>query len=93
MLVFIDERDDSVDEGYFAIDMTVDEIINVPSCFHNGSGTMAFADGHVELHKWLTKEFQVRQQSGLNAVSTKFPSVASDNQDMLWLRNHATYAQ
>jgi prepilin-type processing-associated H-X9-DG protein len=92
ILVFIDERDDSVDEGYFAIDMTISEIINMPSCFHNGSGTMAFADGHTELHKWRTPEFQIRQQSGLNATSTKFPNVAANNEDMLWLRNHATYA-
>jgi type II secretory pathway pseudopilin PulG len=91
-LVFVDERDDSVDEGYFAVDMTINEIVNVPSCFHNGSGTVTFAHGHPELHKWLTPEFQIRQQSGLNATSTKFFTAAADDQDMLWLRRHASCA-
>ena len=92
MMVFMDERDDSVDDGYFCVDMERDWIVNVPSNFHGGSGTVTFADGHAELHKWRTEEFRIPQQTGLNAVSSKFFTVASDNQDILWLRSHATYA-
>jgi prepilin-type N-terminal cleavage/methylation domain-containing protein/prepilin-type processing-associated H-X9-DG protein len=90
-LVFLDERDDSVDEGYFGISMQQNWIVNVPSNFHTGSGTVSFGDGHVELHKWRTREFQIPQQSGLNPSISKFFTVAADNTDMLWLRGHATY--
>ena len=90
-LVFVDERDDSVDEGYFGISELTDWIVNVPSNFHNGSGSLTFADGHAELHPWRTAEFQIPQQAGLGAVSSKFFTVAANNEDMLWLRTHATY--
>lgn len=90
-LVFVDERDDSVDEGYFGISMQRDWIVNVPSNFHTGSGTVSFADGHVELHKWRTPEFQIPQQSGFTPTISKFFTVAADNTDMLWLRSHATH--
>ena len=90
-LVFVDERDDSVDEGYFGISMQTDWIVNMPSDFHNGAGTVTFADGHTELHHWRTKELHPPQQSGLATSSSKFPTVASNNEDMLWLRAHATY--
>jgi prepilin-type N-terminal cleavage/methylation domain-containing protein/prepilin-type processing-associated H-X9-DG protein len=89
-IVFIDERDDSVDEGYFGISMLTDWIVNVPSVFHTGSGTVSFGDGHVELHKWRTPQFQIAQQSGLNVSSSKFFRVDSKNEDMLWLRAHAS---
>jgi prepilin-type N-terminal cleavage/methylation domain-containing protein/prepilin-type processing-associated H-X9-DG protein len=89
--VFMDERDDSVDEGYFGVSMVDNWIVNVPSCFHNGAASVSFADGHAELHKWRTPDFQIKQQSGLNAVSSKFFFVAANNEDMLWLRNHASY--
>ena len=89
-MVFVDERDDSVDEGYFGVSMETDWIVNMPSDFHNGSGTLTFADGHAELHHWITPELNPPQQSGLYPQETKFPSVAANNVDMLWLRAHAT---
>ena len=88
--VFVDERDDSVDDGCFVTDMLTDWIANVPSNFHAGGGNLSFVDGHVERHRWLSGELQLRQQFGVGAVSSKFINVAGDNADMLWLRNHAT---
>ena len=37
-LVFVDERDDSIDDGYFAIDMQANQIVNFPASYHGGSG-------------------------------------------------------
>jgi prepilin-type N-terminal cleavage/methylation domain-containing protein/prepilin-type processing-associated H-X9-DG protein len=90
--VFMDERDDSVDDGYFCVDMQQNWIPNVPSNFHYGGGTVTFADGHVELHPWRTQEFQIPRQSGVATTSSKFFTVGANNEDMLWLRSHATYA-
>ena len=91
--VFMDERDDSVDDGYFCVDMQMDWIANVPSNYHYGNGTVTFADGHAEIHKWTTPEFQIAQPSGLTSTSSKFFTVAANNSDMLWLRTHASYHQ
>ena len=92
-LVYVDERDDSVDDGYFCIDMEANDLANVPSNFHYGGGTFSFADGHTELHQWRTPELQIPQQSGVSSTTSKFTSVSANNQDMLWIRSHATYHQ
>ena len=88
--VFIDERDDSIDDGYFAVDMMVDQLANLPAGYHAGSGAVTFADGHAEIHQWRSSEVLARQQSGVEAVKHEFISVSPDNVDLVWLRAHAT---
>ena len=89
-LVLIDERDDSIDDGYFAIDMVAQQLANFPAGYHAGSGAVTFADGHAEIHRWRSPEVLVQQQSGVEAVKHEFLPVSPDNTDLLWLRAHAT---
>jgi len=89
-LVFVDERDDSIDDGYFAIDMLVPQLVNFPAGYHAGSGAVTFADGHAEIHRWRSPEVLVRQQSGIESVKHEFLPVSQDNVDLVWLRTHAT---
>jgi prepilin-type N-terminal cleavage/methylation domain-containing protein/prepilin-type processing-associated H-X9-DG protein len=89
-LVFIDERDDSIDDGYFAIDMVLDRIVNFPAGYHAGSGAATFADGHAEIHRWQSPEVLVRQQSGVEIVKHEYLPVSPTNRDLVWLRAHAT---
>ena len=89
-LVFIDERDDSIDDGYFAIDMQANQIVNFPASYHAGSGGATFADGHSVIHRWISQTLQPRQQIGDQTQKREFTTVQSNNPDMLWLREHAT---
>jgi prepilin-type N-terminal cleavage/methylation domain-containing protein/prepilin-type processing-associated H-X9-DG protein len=89
-LVFIDERDDSIDDGYFAIDMGTDQIVNFPASYHGGSGGVTFADGHAEIHRWTSVEVLARQQTGAQGGKFEFRPVAPDDPDLLWLRARAT---
>ena len=89
-LVFVEERDDSIDDGYFAIDMVAQELVNLPAGFHGGSGGVTFADGHAEIHRWHSAEALVPQQSGVPAVKHEYQPVAANNPDLAWLRAHAT---
>jgi prepilin-type N-terminal cleavage/methylation domain-containing protein/prepilin-type processing-associated H-X9-DG protein len=91
--VFVDERDDSVDDGFFAVTYAQDIIINIPANYHGGSGPVTFADGHAEIHRWRspgTTLKEMPQQSGLATQKYNFINVASDDEDLLWLRAHAT---
>ena len=88
--VFMDERDDSVDDGFFGVTMVQDTIIDVPANYHGGGGPVTFADGHAELHRWLSPDTRFPQQSGVITEKYNFISVASDDVDLLWLRDHAT---
>jgi len=89
-LVFIDERDDSIDDGYFATDMATAWIVNFPASYHAGSGGTTFADGHSEIHRWRSPELQPPQQTGSQGVKREFMPVVANNVDLLWLRAHAT---
>ena len=87
--VLIDEREDSINEGYFAVDMQEETIADYPASYHNDSGSLGFADGHAEIHKWLdprTKpplRLDINQSQGFNISSP-------NNKDMIWLRERTT---
>ena len=87
-IVFIDERSDSIDDGYFAIDMTVAQLVNLPAGYHNGASGITFADGRAQIHKWLDS----RTVPPLSSSFQKFISCAGDK-DLLWLQQHATTRQ
>jgi len=54
-LVFLDENDWTIDDGYFAIPVGTDPAKwqNSPSARHNNGGVLSFADGHAELWRWV----------------------------------------
>src|SRR5437763_808801 len=87
-MVFIDERSDSIDDGYFAIDMKTGggaQLVNLPASYHNGASGVTFADGHAEIHKWRDR----RTQPPLKKNFQKF-IVTPNNADLIWLQQHAT---
>ena len=57
MFVFIDEREESVDDGYFLVALPnpapTDGWGNLPAIYHNNAAGFGFADGHGEIHKWI----------------------------------------
>jgi prepilin-type N-terminal cleavage/methylation domain-containing protein/prepilin-type processing-associated H-X9-DG protein len=93
-IVFVDERDDSVDDGFFAVDMTRATLENLPSDSHNGAGGLTFADGHSEIHKWLASPALMPQVTGFATMQTgNGNNVQPNNPDLLYLRAHATFPQ
>ena len=93
--VFLDERDDSINDGYFVTEMTgfeprqpnVLQIIDFPSSYHNGAGGFSFADGHSEIKSWLdarTKAYHRRDYH----LTLGPPSPR--NVDIVWLQERAT---
>ena len=88
--VFVDERDDSIDDGFFGVSMGGATMVELPANYHGGGGPVTFADGHAELHRWQSPDTQFPQQSGVATENYKFIPVASDDPDLLWLRDHAT---
>ena len=51
--VFIDERNDSIDDGYFAITLSPPSWQNLPASWHSTGDVLSFADGHAEHWRWL----------------------------------------
>ena len=69
---FIDEQSDpspdlcSIDDGYFAVNLTTWDWQNIPASRHGNGGVFSFADGHGELWRWLEDDtrFLKRDPSG-----------------------------
>jgi len=81
--VFIDEREDSVDDGYFAITLSPPSWQNVPAAWHNQGVVLSFADGHAEHWRWLES----------TTITAKFPyGVLHKPVDRDFDRVHDAYA-
>jgi prepilin-type N-terminal cleavage/methylation domain-containing protein len=56
VFVFIEERGESIDDGFFAVPPPAQgatTVENMPSDNHNRAGVLAFGDGHAEEHRWM----------------------------------------
>ncbi len=88
--VFIDEREDSINDGYFAIDMDARyAVIDYPASYHNGSGTLSFADGHVESHRWVEATTSPPLRRGYHLPGGPKRLLLQDR-DMQWLTERTT---
>jgi prepilin-type processing-associated H-X9-DG protein len=50
-VVFVDEHEKSINEGWFVIDMEGRGLFDAPASRHDGTFTLSFADGHAEAWK------------------------------------------
>jgi prepilin-type N-terminal cleavage/methylation domain-containing protein/prepilin-type processing-associated H-X9-DG protein len=90
--VLLDERQDSINDGYFALEMdgypdiTTTKIVDYPASYHNAAAGFAFADGHSEIHRW--RDGRTMPPMGSGEVNYNTPT--SKNQDVFWMQDHAT---
>jgi prepilin-type N-terminal cleavage/methylation domain-containing protein/prepilin-type processing-associated H-X9-DG protein len=88
--VLLDERDDSINDGYFVVMMGDSAIVDYPSSYHNGSGNFVFADGHAEGHKWRDSRTNPIHRSDVHLPINPDGIPSPNNKDVLWLQQHAT---
>jgi prepilin-type N-terminal cleavage/methylation domain-containing protein/prepilin-type processing-associated H-X9-DG protein len=91
--VFLDEREDSINDGYFVVDMAgySDQpnrwkIVDYPASYHNGAGGLSFADGHSEIRKWVDPRTVPR----LSRSDIPLDQPSPNNQDVLWMQQRST---
>jgi hypothetical protein len=92
--VLIDEREDSINNGLFALqDHDIDpivpanvEFLNWPASYHNRAGSLNFADGHSEIKRWR----DARTMPPLGAAPGNGITSSPNNQDLVWLLQHST---
>jgi prepilin-type N-terminal cleavage/methylation domain-containing protein/prepilin-type processing-associated H-X9-DG protein len=81
IFVFLDEHADTLNDGFFVNRLDDYAWGNLPGSYHNGAVNLAFADGHLESHRWLVADtvrpvFRTRMD--------KFP--AAPPTDFDWLK-------
>ena len=88
--VFIDEREDSINDGYFAVEMTAKfAMLDYPASYHDESGVVTFADGHLEVHRWIetTTKPPIHPGDHLSLLPT---FTSTTDRDLLWLTERTT---
>ena len=82
--VFTDEHPDSMDDGILYASSTyttgTGDFTELPGSQHGGRCGLSFADGHAEIHKWLTAV--VMQPV---TYMTKHNTLVVNNADLAWL--------
>jgi prepilin-type N-terminal cleavage/methylation domain-containing protein/prepilin-type processing-associated H-X9-DG protein len=100
MMTFLDEREDSINNGWFGVNMSgmphggtpaspaSFAFFDFPAFYHNRAAGIAFADGHSEIHRWLDG----RTMKPIGTVSiVMLPGTPSpNNSDVAWINDHAT---
>ena len=89
--VTLDEREDSINDGWFVVDVRdrdgAAQIVDFPASYHNKAGGITFADGHAEIRKWRDP----RTCPALRKNSQLQLGVASaNNQDVAWLQERTS---
>jgi len=93
--IFLDEREDGINDGWFAVDMNgydpyrpaSYQIVDYPASYHNRAGGFAFVDGHAEIKKW---------QDARTTPSLKFGQPlplgrsSPNNRDVNWIQERTT---
>jgi prepilin-type N-terminal cleavage/methylation domain-containing protein len=85
LFVFIDEREDSINDGFFGV-WPGGIVVDCPASYHNRSGGLNYADGHSEIRKWSDGAlFKPIVQDAVYPVG----SMAPKDMDWLWQRSTA----
>ena len=91
--VFIDEREDSINDGFWVTWMPdypkleSTRIIDYPASYHNGAADHSFADGHDEIRKWRDARTVIPLKKN-GSIPLNHPS--PNNQDVKWVQDHTT---
>jgi prepilin-type N-terminal cleavage/methylation domain-containing protein/prepilin-type processing-associated H-X9-DG protein len=88
IFVLVDESRITINDDFFAINMAGYDpyqpgsiaFVDCPATYHNNAGSLSFADGHSEIHKW-------RDPRTRKAVLFE---ASPNNLDIAWFQDHAT---
>ena len=81
--VFVEEHEDSITRGNF---ICGEGWYTLPASRHGGAGTFSFADGHVEIKRWL----DARTILPVKRMVGWFLGSQPGNRDVLWMEERAT---
>jgi len=88
IFVLLDESNRTINDDFYAVNMAGFDpyvpgnlsFVDVPATYHNKAGSLSFADGHSEIHKW---------RDGRTITSILFQNSAN-NQDIAWFQERST---
>jgi prepilin-type N-terminal cleavage/methylation domain-containing protein/prepilin-type processing-associated H-X9-DG protein len=89
LMTFLDVNPKSICWPFFGVAISppgAEVVFHYPAVYHNNRGVLAFADGHVEGHKWRDPRILSPHSSSFHSHHDSSPN----NNDVVWLEQHAT---
>jgi prepilin-type processing-associated H-X9-DG protein len=88
IFVLTEEHPDSINDGYFLNKPDSMQWTDLPASYHKGAANLAFADGHLETHKWRFASTQPPARP--DAAHLPFPVPLAERADYDWLMERTT---
>jgi len=95
LFLFVDEREDSINDGWIAVDMGGFDpqkpasytMVDYPASYHNRACGFSFADGHSEIKKWTDpRTSPTLRQGALLTLGVSMPN----NPDIDWIQQRSS---
>jgi prepilin-type N-terminal cleavage/methylation domain-containing protein len=95
LFMFCDENMFTLQDGFLQISEKSGVFPDVPAAYLKGRNEFSFADGHSEVHKWMTATLiNVPYKLDVSAGGSVTPAAgAKQNADWIWFTTHATNPQ
>jgi prepilin-type N-terminal cleavage/methylation domain-containing protein len=102
LMTFLDEREDSINNGWFGVNMNgmphgmvpaspgAYAFFDFPAFYHHRAAGIAFADGHSEIHRW--RDGRTMRPIGTTSIVVLPGTASPNNQDVFWINDHASVA-
>lgn len=89
----VDEHPDSINDSFFIVSVNAGNWGDVPASYHNGACGFSFADGHAEVHKWLsrTSKYPVNPSNPDTSLNSVLPFDAAGRVDFKWYKERTAY--
>ena len=88
LFVCLDEREDSINDGWFAtVPDQLYSIVDFPAFYHGRAAGFSFADGHSEIHKWLVAATMPPINTSGDVASGVVP--LPGDRDTWWIAQHS----
>jgi len=84
--LMMDVHPNSICWPYFGVMMAKESFFNFPGSSHNRAANVAFADGHIETHRWVDP----RTLAAVSSDYHRHDDASPRNQDLVWLRDRTT---
>ena len=85
----LDEHPDGINDAFFVAGYNAAQWGDLPASYHNGACGFSFADGHAEVHKWLSRTSVYPVKFSFGVV----PFDAPGKLDFQWYQDRTGYTK
>ena len=90
--IFCDENPGSINDGYLEVSTSTAAFPDTPAAYLGGDCGFGFADGHAEMHKWLTPVLTSIPVTVDYDAHSPLVTGGNNNADWQWFQQHAACA-